>query len=51
MFLPTLMNQCSPEQQVEWLERTNTNSILGTYAQVIIIIVLIKTRVDTNLSI
>ncbi|XP_074656011.1 peroxisomal acyl-coenzyme A oxidase 1-like [Tubulanus polymorphus] len=33
MFLPTLMNQTTPEQQAKWLPKAMNCEILGTYAQ------------------
>jgi len=36
MFLPSLIGQGTPEQQEEWVGRAFKNSILGTYAQVIL---------------
>jgi len=36
MFLPALMGHGTPEQQEEWASRAYTNSIMGTYAQVIL---------------
>lgn len=36
MFLPTLINQCTPEQQEEWVKRVFSNEIIGTYAQVML---------------
>ncbi|XP_025203617.1 probable peroxisomal acyl-coenzyme A oxidase 1 [Melanaphis sacchari] len=33
MFLPSLINQGTPEQQDEWVGRAFKNEILGTYAQ------------------
>uniref|UniRef100_A0A4W4E8Y7 Acyl-coenzyme A oxidase n=1 Tax=Electrophorus electricus TaxID=8005 RepID=A0A4W4E8Y7_ELEEL len=33
MFLPTLHNQGSPEQQAKWLPLTHTLQVVGTYAQ------------------
>ncbi|CAH1773979.1 unnamed protein product [Owenia fusiformis] len=33
MFLPTLLNQCSPEQQEKWLWKAVGHEIIGTYAQ------------------
>lgn len=33
MFLPTLQNQASDEQQEEWLPKAMSRAIIGTYAQ------------------
>ncbi|CAH0592213.1 unnamed protein product [Chrysodeixis includens] len=33
MFVPTLMGQCTPEQQAYWLPRALDMQIIGTYAQ------------------
>lgn len=38
MFLPALLGNCTPEQQEQWIERAFKNSILGTYAQVILLV-------------
>lgn len=36
MFLPTLINQSTPEQQEEWVKRVYAKEIIGTYAQVML---------------
>ncbi|KAK7079356.1 Acyl-coenzyme A oxidase (Acyl-CoA oxidase), partial [Halocaridina rubra] len=33
MFLPTLLNQATPEQQEKWLYKAFMGQIIGTYAQ------------------
>uniref|UniRef100_A0A2A4J068 Acyl-coenzyme A oxidase n=1 Tax=Heliothis virescens TaxID=7102 RepID=A0A2A4J068_HELVI len=33
MFVPTIMGQCTPEQQAYWLPRALDMQIIGTYAQ------------------
>lgn len=33
MFLPTLYNQCTPEQSAKWLPLAESFQALGTYAQ------------------
>uniref|UniRef100_UPI00398E9DBA peroxisomal acyl-coenzyme A oxidase 1 isoform X2 n=1 Tax=Pristiophorus japonicus TaxID=55135 RepID=UPI00398E9DBA len=33
MFIPTLENQCTPEQKEKWLRLSYTQQIIGTYAQ------------------
>ncbi|XP_059058432.1 probable peroxisomal acyl-coenzyme A oxidase 1 [Achroia grisella] len=33
MFIPTIMGQCTPEQQAHWLPRALAFEIAGTYAQ------------------
>ncbi|KAJ8735314.1 hypothetical protein PYW07_006934 [Mythimna separata] len=33
MFVPTIMGQCTPEQQSHWLPRALDMQIIGTYAQ------------------
>lgn len=38
MFVPTILGQCTTDQQAEWLGRAWNLEILGTYAQVRIII-------------
>lgn len=34
MFVPTIMGQCTPEQQMHWLPKALNLQIIGTYAQV-----------------
>lgn len=34
MFVPTILGQCTTDQQAEWLGRAWNLEILGTYAQV-----------------
>ncbi|KAJ2940648.1 hypothetical protein O0L34_g14755 [Tuta absoluta] len=33
MFVPSIMGQCTPEQQAHWLPRALSMQIIGTYAQ------------------
>lgn len=33
MFVPTLSNQCTPEQRDKWLPLTRSYQAIGTYAQ------------------
>ncbi|KAJ0182749.1 hypothetical protein K1T71_002118 [Dendrolimus kikuchii] len=33
MFVPTIMGQCTPEQQMRWLPKALNLQIIGTYAQ------------------
>ena len=33
MFMPTLTNQMSPEQQKKWVDKAENYEIIGTYAQ------------------
>jgi acyl-CoA oxidase len=33
MFIPSLLNQATPEQQEKWLEKAMTYEIVATYAQ------------------
>lgn len=39
MFIPTIMGQGTMEQQGDWVGRAFSNQIIGTYAQVINIII------------
>lgn len=34
MFVPTIIGQCTPEQQAQWLPRALEMQIIGAYAQV-----------------
>lgn len=38
MFIPTIMGQGTLEQQGEWIGRAFSNQIIGTYAQVLVLI-------------
>lgn len=44
MFVPTILGQCTVEQQAHWLPRALDMQIIGTYAQVYII----ETSSDSN---